>query len=533
MKKATILTLITLCILSFASCGKQETTSGNESITATVESAQAETTVPEETETEESKTVSLPWIPLSSLETHPELRAAFEEYVEVTGTTGNKEGNLYTNPLTTRPDQNITLLLAIKNQYFRGYMMVVSSVLELGEMAIEYYADIDADYANAPYATINAYFELLPDQEERQFDEDVPLSRAQAMTLIMRAMTQVNEAQAPETDSDFTAKVGETQYTNFAAPMDEYAYVNTSTGLNEETFTSAMSRGEYIYLLANYYSQDYQAYMDNNGFKNNTYLEDVAISTVSDAGDIKYSEAISDASKGVPTDLYETFKLAIKNGYLAEAISDPGKGVPSDMYKAFEIATNMELISESDLEDWDAAITKGEAVRLFTTMSFMYYHVAGDGSLMDEIAENIIYPDVNPEDVDPKATNIDGDIAFALGKQEFNEVTEEYGGYEPWTGYAQSQGADGTIGWCWVYDTGKGAGSEESYAVYMKEGSPRYGEVFHVGDYLPDGSLFTGANHQEYRIAENRILLRMYENGELGGTIVTEDENGMLHIIVE
>ena len=112
-------------------------------------------------------------------------------------------------------------------------------------------------------------------------------------------------------------------------------------------------------------------------------------------------------------------------------------------------------------------------------------------------------------------------------------MTEEYGGYEPWTGYAQSQGADGTIGWCWVYDTGKGAGSEESYAVYMKEGSPRYGEVFHVGDYLPDGSLFTGANHQEYRIAENRILLRKYENGELGGTIVTEDENGMLHIIVE
>lgn len=114
MKKTTILTLITVCILSFASCGKQKTTSGNESITATVESAQAETTVPEKAETEESKTESLPWIPLSSLETHPELRAAFEEYVEVTGTTGNKEGNLYTNPLTTRPDQNITLLLCKK-----------------------------------------------------------------------------------------------------------------------------------------------------------------------------------------------------------------------------------------------------------------------------------------------------------------------------------------------------------------------------------------------------------------------------------
>ena len=76
--------------------------------------------------------------------------------------------------------------------------MVVSSVLELGEMAIEYYADIDADYANAPYATINAYFELLPDQEERQFDGDVPLSRAQAMSLIMRAMTQVTSQQKSE-----------------------------------------------------------------------------------------------------------------------------------------------------------------------------------------------------------------------------------------------------------------------------------------------------------------------------------------------
>ena len=65
----------------------------------------------------------------------------------------------------------------------------------------------------------------------------------------------------------------------------------------------------------------------------------------------------------------------------------------------------MELISESDLEDWDAAITKGEAVRLFTTMSFMYYLAAGDGSLMDEIAENIIYPDVNPEDVDTSSSS--------------------------------------------------------------------------------------------------------------------------------
>ena len=48
--------------------------------------------------------------------------------------------------------------------------------------------------------------------------------------------------------------------------------------------------------------------MDNNGFKNNTYLEDVAISTVSDAGDISFTEAISDPGKGVPSDMYKAFE---------------------------------------------------------------------------------------------------------------------------------------------------------------------------------------------------------------------------------
>lgn len=151
----------------------------------------------------------------------------------------------------------------------------------------------------------------------------------------------------------------------------------------------------------------------------------------------------------------------------------------------------------------------------------------------DEITDNIVYPDVNPEDVDPKTTNMDDDTAFALGKQERAEICDKYGSVEAYDEYVKSQGADGSMGWCWVYDTGKGAGSEESYAVYMKEDSPRKGEVFHLGDYLPNGTLFTGANNDEMSTADNRVLLRMSENGELGGTTVTQDENGMLNIVVE
>lgn len=152
---------------------------------------------------------------------------------------------------------------------------------------------------------------------------------------------------------------------------------------------------------------------------------------------------------------------------------------------------------------------------------------------IDEITDNIVYPDVNPEDVDPKTTNMDAETAHALGKQELQEIQEKYGSGEAWAEYALSQGADAIGGWCWIYYTGQGAGSEESYAVYMKEDSARYKEVFHLGDYLPDGTLFTGANNDEMSTADNRVLLRMSENGELGGTTVTQDENGMLNIVVE
>lgn len=150
-----------------------------------------------------------------------------------------------------------------------------------------------------------------------------------------------------------------------------------------------------------------------------------------------------------------------------------------------------------------------------------------------EITDNIVYPDVNPEDVDPKTTTMDGDTAIALGRQERAEICDKYGSVEAYDEYVKSQGADGSMGWCWVYDTGKGAGSEESYAVYMKEGSPRYGEVFHLGDYLPNGTLFTGANSKEMGIADNRVLIRKSNNGEIEGGTVTQDEDGKIHITVE
>lgn len=154
----------------------------------------------------------------------------------------------------------------------------------------------------------------------------------------------------------------------------------------------------------------------------------------------------------------------------------------------------------------------------------------GQDSLTDEVTDNIVYPDVNPEEVDPKTTTMDAETATALAQQERKEIDAQYGGYDAWAAYAHSQGADGTLGWCWIYYTGQGAGDQESYAVYMKEDSSRYGEVFHLGDYLPGGDFFVGANNKEHGIADDRELQRKYDNGELGDGI-TITENG--DIIIE
>lgn len=486
MKRKTILALITVCILSFASCGKQETTATTESI---AESTQVETIV-----TEESKVELLPWLQLASLETHPELRTAFEELVGVTGTTGNKEGILYYNPATQKADQNVTLYMATKNSAMSAYFANIDAMTKFGEIAAENYTDIDVDDVNAPYATINAYFELLPDQEDGQFDGDATISRAQAMALLMRATTQVNESQAPDEDADFTAKVGETQYTNFAAPMDEYAYINTSTSLNEQSFNGTMTKGEFIALVTNYIRADYVATLKESGYTDlYSDTSDVTMSTVSDAGDIKYSEAISDASKGVPTDLYETFKLAIKNGYLAEA----------------------------DLEDWDSALTKADAISLFITMATNYTSNIG----------NTLYSQYQTPTTDTSTSSEYNDDENEIRSSKWADINGAWDAVHQYEIYAQENGADYAFGWTWCYDHGKGAGDQPSYAVYMKEGDPLYGTVYHVGDYLPDGTQFSGTNDEWEAFIKQDFEKLLTEDGsvsfkdpETGRTIIGTQE---------
>lgn len=320
---------------------------------------------------EESKVELLPWLQLASLETHPELRTAFEELLGVTvSEDGTKTGIIYTDE-TGNANQNNTLFNALgKNNLFIDTIRDTEKSEKIESIASDNYTDIE-DNQSIP-AVINAYFELLPDQADGQFDGSATISRAQAMTLVMRATTPVSVVKGqelegnPVEDKDFTAAVGESQYTNFAAPMDEYTYLNTENGLNDKTFNTTMSRGEYIYLLTKYiYGDAYAQRMEEAGKEDETLSDDLSLTNIKDGGNITFQEALNNPENGLPTEMYQTLARAVALGF----------------------------ITEDDL-NWDEAITKSEAINLFIDATEVYYSTTK--SISNTTDDNIVVDDTTP-----------------------------------------------------------------------------------------------------------------------------------------
>lgn len=144
--KRVILPTITMVIIASQLFGCASTTKQEAyDMMRETEQIELEYAVPDYDTTEDSAVELLPWLQLSSLETHPELRSAFEEYVGVTGTTGNKEGTLYYNPETQQAEQNVTLYMATKNSAISSYFANIDAMTKFGEIAAENYTDVDVE----------------------------------------------------------------------------------------------------------------------------------------------------------------------------------------------------------------------------------------------------------------------------------------------------------------------------------------------------------------------------------------------------
>lgn len=425
------------------------------------EQIELEYAVPEYDTAEDSKVELLPWLQLSSLETHPELRSAFEELLGVTGTTGDKSGIIYINSGDIT-DQNNTLFMALGNTTFMNdYIRNDAQQSKIEEIANAEYTDLE-DNQSIP-AVINAYFELLPDQADGQFDGSATISRAQAMTLLMRATTPVSVVKgselegSPVEDVDFTAIVGESQYTNFAAPMNQYSYINTENGLTEQTFNTTMSRGEYIYMLTNtIFNDKYTEMLATVGKTDESLSEDLTLTTIKDGGDITFQEALNNPDNGLPTDMYKTLARAVALGF----------------------------ITEDDL-NWDEAITKSDAITIFIDATEVYQsnikEVRDDMGLGEtppyEVVDQGDYPDTRSDHQaawDDFCENWNESDYGTTTKGKIANDFPYYGdtGYDPYGTILQERTTD--KGYTVFYDTNTG-------------------RVYYSGMMLPTGSFWQDA----------------------------------------
>ena len=121
----------------------------------------------------------------------PNFEDGFDKVFDIETSDYSKAGILYIDS-NGKSNGNNTLLNVFSNRSFvENYWNNESKQDAISTLAIQLYVDVDEESVDALYAAINAYFNLLADNEINFYNGQATLSRAEAMTMLMRATTPV------------------------------------------------------------------------------------------------------------------------------------------------------------------------------------------------------------------------------------------------------------------------------------------------------------------------------------------------------
>lgn len=279
----------------------------------------------------------LRWIYLGRQTSYNSIRA------EINGVFGITDGvgSIYIN-LDGEHEINNTLYNALRNKGFIEVLENEDNQPAILAGAYDTFADVEENEALA--AIFNCYWDLLPEEdgeEATEFNGSQSLTRAQAMALVMRAVTPVTEDGVPKSNSKFTESVGETAYTDFAAAMNDKCYVNiTDSSLTKDNFTKSMTRAEFIYMVMNevYGSDAINAYD----------VSKVELSDCKDGGDVSTKQGYTNTNGSALS--------------LEFMLSNPDGGLQTSLYKAVAMASDLSIISSETR--WDEPVTKTEAIEI-------------------------------------------------------------------------------------------------------------------------------------------------------------------------
>lgn len=386
-KKLRIVLPMLTAIMILGGCGQANTT--QQDILNMLNTSDTITIQLSTEDTEDGTQYKVDWIQLGDMTSSKELRAVMDEQFKITGNTGNKNGMFYVNEKGENT-QNNTLSVALRNRAFTTILNNADDLESVNYTLAGNYSDIDIEDERAIYAAISDYFELLNAGENGESNIEDSLSRAEAMSLVFRAVTPVSEI---EENSAFDSAVGQSDYNAFANKEDKNTFVSTSDGsLNETTYIQNMTKAEYIYLVMNevFGNQAVQS-VDAS-----TKIDDLA-----NAGDLRADEKLSG-------------KQQLSSAIIKEFVNNPSK-IDESLYKAIVLANEKGI---SNTENMDSAITKGEAVEILCKALMQ-------NSSIEEFNYNMGSVDTDYEYVEPESVETIESVEAELTEEEIAYINSD------------------------------------------------------------------------------------------------------------
>lgn len=296
------------------------------------------------------------WIALQEKTSNSNIREYLDKYFDNhTNAKGIKYGAFYTNKDNNQEGNN-TLFTVLGNEYVAKTLSEKEDTMmkEIAQYLNKDYADLEeSDYTSAMF---NGYFELIPDSTPNYFNGGASLSRAEAMALVMRAVTPVGTLEPDTTFEQAVTGTAYDPYTPYASKENDNSYISTAdSSLSKDNYAGTMTRAEYVYLAL-------------NAVYGTEQISTADVSNVS-LSDCTNNSKIADTLKLTPT------SNQYHSACLQYALQNADKGVPDELYQAIATANTKDIISSKTR--WDEAITKTEAIEILIATMQAYYNDNG------------------------------------------------------------------------------------------------------------------------------------------------------------
>ena len=346
IKRMTIMTLsLVMFVSTLAGCSVVSDKELMEMINAG-ESITIEYAVPDYESADLQEVADFQWIELDQLQTYNRgFRQSVDEVFNINIVTeagrNGKNGVLFVDDAGKR-NGNAVLADAFNNKVFVEKYWVDAKVKEaLAKAANEAYTDLTDTDHDRVLATLNAYYNLFPSDEENEAGLSDYLTRGEYLSGLYRVFNGVQDGLIDA--ESVSAKVGgKTSHTRFLPSVEGISYLKTTNNsLDESTYKGAISRIEGIYTII-------QALSLNNNRDGATNYQDKIFTDAKSGGDLTSKLGFAGKQRA------ESYTLA----YM---LKNPDKGLQEELYRALVVAKEQGIITSNESR-WDEPLTRGEAL---------------------------------------------------------------------------------------------------------------------------------------------------------------------------